>query len=397
MKKGSWRNLLALALALGMVLTLPHLSGAARAVDLDQKCTLTVQPGNPELAEDLAKADIVIDVYKVADAAAVPGIDTYSYTLTSDFQSLTIGEEMDTDTWRALAQEAAKLVFAEGSTILPLIVDQPVNVKFPDVTAGSGLDAGLYLIIARGRALGADYVTSVDGAAASPDVSGGSAVVPGDTGSGKLLATKAESNLYVYTFLPELVSLPTKEADENGVIKTSDDYGDWIYDAVVMLKPTWEPRTGSIEIVKGLEGFVIGQPATFVFQVDARDEKGDLVYSEVVSMNFSEAGEQSVQVDGIPVGAEITVTEVYSGRSYKLVSEEKQSTRIEVATDIPQVHFVNEPTDGGGGGAVTNEFEVVEDEEGNPKWEWHEIPDGQSGSDTGIESSGDQNESQDNQ
>ncbi len=74
-----WRSLagplLAFALAAGMILAAPGLSGAARAVDLDTQCSLTISPGSLEF-EDLAEANVVIDLYKVADAVPV---DALSY------------------------------------------------------------------------------------------------------------------------------------------------------------------------------------------------------------------------------------------------------------------------------------------------------------------------------
>lgn len=68
--------LAAIALTACMIL---GLSGwtveSARAVDLDQECSLTVSPGE---AEDLQNADVVLDLYQVARAVPVSGYDTYS-------------------------------------------------------------------------------------------------------------------------------------------------------------------------------------------------------------------------------------------------------------------------------------------------------------------------------
>ena len=65
-----------------------------------------------------------------------------------------------------------------------------------------------------------------------------------ETGASAGTATIANSHTYKYTFAPELVSLPTKEANETGVISTGNP-GDWIYDAHVTLKPSQDVRLKS--------------------------------------------------------------------------------------------------------------------------------------------------------
>ena len=42
----------------------------------------------------------------------------------------------------------------------------------------------------------------------------------------------------------------------------------------------------------------------------------EVVYSNVESITFTAAGQESVILDRIPAGAQVTVTEVYSGSSY---------------------------------------------------------------------------------
>ena len=54
--------LLAFALAVGTVAAAPGLNGTAQAVDFNKTCTLTVQPGGGDFADDLAGADVVIDL-----------------------------------------------------------------------------------------------------------------------------------------------------------------------------------------------------------------------------------------------------------------------------------------------------------------------------------------------
>ena len=68
MKQKWMHSLTALLLAMALLLTLPLLTAqTARAVDLSQKCSLTINPGT---FEDLKNANLQYDLYKIADAVA---------------------------------------------------------------------------------------------------------------------------------------------------------------------------------------------------------------------------------------------------------------------------------------------------------------------------------------
>lgn len=199
--------LAAIALTACMIL---GLSGwtveSARAVDLDQECSLTVSPGE---AEDLQNADVVLDLYQVARAVPVSGYDTYAYEAVAPYgdlaDALADSQSLTNEKYQELSQQAAEITLTQGNTIAKKIDGASAGEKI------EGLEAGLYLVIARGSEI-ADYVTkAVD-----------------ETGSEKL-ATIAWSDEYVYTYLPELISLPGKEAVD-GTINTANP-GDWLYDA----------------------------------------------------------------------------------------------------------------------------------------------------------------------
>ena len=85
------------------------------------------------------------------------------------------------------------------------------------------------------------------------------------------------------------------------------------------MKGTRERRLTEIVIVKTLREYnqSLGE-TTFLFDVEA-EIGGVNVFSQLVPLTFSGAGTQSVTVSGIPVGAHVTVTEVYSGASYEVV------------------------------------------------------------------------------
>lgn len=334
--------LLVFALIAAAVVAAPALDGAAEAIDFDKSCSLTVNAAGGELAEDAAKADVVIDLYKVADAKPVSGYDTYTYEFLGDYTGLKLAGDPDEETWKKLAQEAAQIAL-DGKT--PAVNGAPAGEAIPD------LGCGLYLIVARGKDV-VDYKTEITA----------------EDGS-KSIATIAMSGEYIYEFSPSLVSLPGKEADEDGVINTAGP-GDWLYDVTVTMKPSRDLRFGSLEIVKTLSSYETKDPATFVFQVEAV-LGGKAVYSNVVSLSFTEPGQKSTVIEKLPVGAEVTVTEVYSGAVYRPTSEETRNTVIE-ADAVASVTFTNTyDDDNRGGGSITNHFEY-NSESG---WGWTKIPD----------------------
>ncbi len=349
-------SLLAFGLVFGLVVVTPGLSGEAMAVDFDKKCSLTVAPVDPkntEMAENLKKANVVIDLYKVADAVPSDTGDSYTYNFLPGYELSEVIYDKDPNNadWQWMAQEAAKFALDEGAAAK----SGGANIAVND------LDCGLYLLIARGEGKSVDeYRTTVRQ----------------DDGK-KNIATIVESGEYTYTFLPELISLPSKviQNEDGSTTNTMDGGGNWQYSMSVYLKPSQTPRQGAIEIIKTLESYEISNPATFVFQVEAA-LNGESVRSTTVSLTFTEAGSKSVTVDQIPIGAVVTVTEVYTGASYRLVSPGSQTVTIEAAGIVP-VEFVNEydETDKGGG-AVTNHFHY--DEEAG-EWQWSQIRDSAGG------------------
>lgn len=318
---------------------------SARAVDLDQECSLTVSPGE---AEDLQNAQVVLDLYQVARAVPVSGYDTYAYEAAAPYgdlaDALADPANLTNEKYQELSQQAADLTLNQGMSIAKAVDGAAAGEKI------EGLSAGLYLVVARGPQI-TDYVTKVQD----------------ETGSEKL-ATIAWSDEYVYTYLPELISLPGKAALEDGTVNTANP-GEWLYDASATLKPSQSPRFGSLEIVKTLTSYETSEPAEFVFQIEAyKDEtKTAVVYSNVVKLSFTAAGTQSTTLEGvIPVGSYVEVTEVYSGASYRLTGDATVSTVIPAAETV-SVSFTNEYNSSGNhGGAVTNRFDYNQES----GWGW---------------------------
>ncbi len=358
----------ALALALTLALTIGAMvqtfSMTAQAVDLEKGCSLKIRPGSEEFTQDLTGGDgnhVVFDLYQIADAVEESGYDAYRFAVREDFAGLTLPEETDDQTWNVLAQEAARIALLEKG-VEPVVRGlQPGEEAHLD--SGELLSAGLYLIIAR-DAEAEDYVITVpaeetEGAAEDAD----------PESAREQIFTVAHSEEYLYTFRPELVALPSKEA-EDGVVSSANS-GEWLYEMGISLKPSRELRLGSLEIVKtllaheSLGGHGEREKATFVFSIEAMLD-GERVYSDVAALTFSDAGSQSLLIEGIPVGAEVTVTEVYSGSSYELTAEGVRSAVI-AADQVVSVSFENEYTwEDRSGSGIQNHFEY-EEESG---WSW---------------------------
>lgn len=373
--KKRWIYLLtALTLAVGMCIAEP-MAGIAAPLEADDEgfvagsCSLIVYPEDPHkegadsFGEDLAGADVVVDLYQVARAVKTSGQDTYHYELTGEYASLRLPDSPEEGAqpaanWEETAQQAAAIALDAASPCTP--------VSGSGESAGTkvgNLAPGLYLLVARGRNLTelADYKIEIEQTDSLTQE------------ESKRIATIANSQQYTYAFLPQLVSLPTKEADANGVINTANP-GDWIFEASVNLKPERLDRYGSLEIVKTLSEYEtmggVQESATFVFEVTGMLDD-QVVYSNVESITFTAAGQERVVLDRIPAMAQVTVREVYSGSSYQLTVPGDRTATI-AADDVVSVEFENEydgrRTNGHG---IKNQF--VYDEEAGA-WHWYSSP-----------------------
>nr|WP_300768329.1 DUF5979 domain-containing protein [uncultured Acetatifactor sp.] len=373
--KKRWIYLLtALTLAVGMCIAEP-MAGIAAPLEADDEgfvagsCSLIVYPEDPHkegadsFGEDFAGADVVVDLYQVARAVKTSGQDTYHYELTGEYASLKLPDSPEEGaqpaaSWEETAQQAAAIALDAASPCTP--------VSGSGESAGTkvgNLAPGLYLLVARGRNLTelADYKIEIEQTDSLTQE------------ESKRIATIADSQQYTYAFLPQLVSLPTKEADANGVINTANP-GDWIFEASVNLKPERLDRYGSLEIVKTLSEYEtmggVQESATFVFEVTGMLDD-QVVYSNVESITFTAAGQERVVLDRIPAMAQVTVREVYSGSSYQLTVPGDRTATI-AADDVVSVEFENEydgrRTNGHG---IKNQF--VYDEEAGA-WHWYSSP-----------------------
>ena len=333
--------------ALAGLLVFPCLSlmrsQAAGRIDIDADCSLTVSvariaevEGNEGYAEDFEAMKIPVAVYQVADVDATGR----EYTPKEAFGAMDFGkvkndpQAVTADDWRTYAKEAETLLpaslEADGNTV---VEKTPESTQAAEGTI-EGLKPGLYLVV--------------------PE------------------AVYNPAYTCQYTFEPYLTALPGSEYTSG--TGSSDE---WQYHTEVGLKPEAVPLYGNLTIRKTLNTYnaALGR-ATFVFRVTGTDEAGGLRYEDYVSMDYQTGGTQTVTVEQIPAGLDVTVTEVYSGASYEVEgsdvagaliwSQEAVAARAEGAAEA-SVSFVNTYNGGNRGGyGVTNHFEA----DGQNGWTW---------------------------
>ena len=331
--------LMAAAVLLGAV---PMMNARADDfVDLDAECSVKVTSDSDEILADFKTSNAVVDLYLVADAVKVSGFDTYDFSVLPAYQSAVyIPDKPTNDDWDDLAQAAAGVVFGQGTPPAPT----KSGVALSSI---SGLKAGMYLVVTRDAEL-KDYQTKTE--------------------DGKIV-TLVNTDYYQYKIQPQLISLPTKEA-VGGVISTAAP-GPWLYEMTINLKMSRERRLGDLEIIKTLSSYQTGEDAFYVFDVTVTLEGvTEPVYSSVITLNFSQAGQKFARIEGLPAGADVVVTEEYNGSTYKLSSISPQTTQI-VADTMVGVSFVNDyENHRRGGHGITNHFTY-----GNNDWSWNQQAD----------------------
>ena len=311
-KKGStW--LLALTLMLpGMTASTVQ---AAVGIDTEAVCSVSFAlDGNlEEEFSELKEIPVPVKLYRVADVDS-SGV----YTAIEGYGELGLEEVNDQTTaaeWEEMGKKASETVKTlEASPAAETVLENGAG-------SASDLATGMYLVEA-------DTVLSPE---------------------------------YEYKFTPYLISLPN-----NYYASTEDDT--WVYDVTTGLKPGKENRLGSLQINKKLSSYnaTLGN-ASFVFQVEGEKDH-EVVYSNVVSLVFDGTGSKNIVISDLPAGATFTVTEIYSGASYKPTEGTAASGSAEItAEETVEVSFDN--TYNGqlnGGASVVNQFTV--DKEGI--WDW---------------------------
>lgn len=295
---------------------------AADEIDLTKTCSLTVEvEAGSQYEADLDQMTIPVEIYRVADVSV-----TGKYTELAGFEGIGLDKITDgttADEWLAMAETAAGMLTDASAA------DEEIEVKNGTGTV-NGLPAGMYLV-APEETYNTDYS-------------------------------------YLYKFTPYLTALPGNEYYSSG-----DDT--WLYDTSIGLKVEREMQYGGLTINKTLLGYNnLTQEGYFVFLIEG--EKDGVPYSNVASVSMAEAGDGETYVDGIPVGMEVTVTEVYSGGSYEAAGDTVATATI-VADRIVEaggtgadVSFVNEYNDKLiPGTGVLNQFHAPD---GSGDWSWEQ-------------------------
>lgn len=319
LKKGYIAGVLALLLVVA-ALGVPSAYGAG-AINTQAECSLTLQVGEgDQFKEELSELTLQASLYRVADIS-----ETGAYTVRSAYGGLDLSDIDDTTTamvWQEKAETADKIVEDKM-----LAEDYSV-----EMTGGIGsqwpIIQGMYLV----------------------------KVAP------------VKNDLYEYSFMPFLISVPN-----NQFYQTGDD--SWIYDVAADIKPERTPRLGAVEIVKTVSAHNANMgTAMFVFQIDAVDLNGENVYSNVAGISFDTGGTKSVRVDGIPAGSTVTVTEIYSGSSYELAAGALTQDTVIIADETQQLSFVNTYNDELKPGTGTvNHFDKDDTDVQNNGWKWVQL------------------------
>lgn len=302
---------------------------AAKAVDVNRKCSIEFNLQNNvydaatenkegEKAEDFKELNtlpVQVHLYQVAEMK-----ETGAYEEVEGFGDLKLDEISDKTTaeeWAAKAAKARELI--EKGTEPGAKTSVTLEEGKGKIT---GLATGMYLVV----------------------------------------ADEVKSPYFTYTFKESLISLP------NNYWYNGGGNDDWVYELTgsnaIGLKPDREERLGSLEINKTLTSYnaTVGG-ATFVFHVNVEKLDGT-VTNNVYKMEFNGAGNDKLIINDLPAGATVTVTEEYTGASYRLISGDNQQVKIiaeEEEGNPVSVSFVNE-YDGGqnGGTGIVNRFYMKE-------------------------------------
>jgi hypothetical protein len=308
----------------------------ASGIELKHAASVTLGVGTEsftELADSMTK--ITVSLYKVADvkvsgAYTVTGAFADNAKLKSEIES--VSSTTSSTDWSTYAAEAKTVV--DGMTSA-----DKENATKVTITGGSTkkqeIGVGLYLAL----------------------------VDPVDT------------ETYEYTALPFLIAVPG-----NNYYSDPDAGDDWIYDVEANIKFEYADLLGNLTIDKTLNTYNASLgTATFVYEVEATKnyravggEQEEVVYNNVVAIDFTDAGSKGTIITGIPAGAEVTVKEVYSGASYSVERSDSATATIK-ADDEVEVSFTNDYND-----SLLYQDTVVNsfsnNEEGD--WDWKAIKNG---------------------
>ena len=309
---------------------------------------LTIYPtGNDKLWEDLADAGAYVLLFKVANAEPENDYEAFTYTYTDEFGGgLLPAPEVDapgaTQRWQEMAKDAAKQVEEESPSEPAERGDFSKERGCTDeITLQTD---GIYLAVVYSEYnelwhWNEDHSTTITGARAE------------------------------YTFMPQLIALPSKSAD--GSKSASSDSGPWRKELTITLKPEIKERYGSLTINKTVVDPTSDESATFVFHI-VDTETGGEKYENYAAITWPAANQTTVT--HIPAGMEVTVTEQYEGARFDADGSAQEVTiKADADEGAPvSVSFTNKGNDNetGGGNGIQNNFELTKTGEGESAWDW---------------------------
>ncbi len=88
-----------------------------------------------------------------------------------------------------------------------------------------------------------------------------------------------------------------------------------------------------------MENLPEGSTETIVYKVNAT-KNGIAVYSNIDSTTFKESGTQTITLNNIPVGSEVTIEQIYSGACSDCTSGTKKNVTLDTTTPI-NISFTN--------------------------------------------------------
>lgn len=366
-------------------------------LDLSENCSVRKVDvaGNVEELNNLC-----YKLYRVANLKQQPGYDAYQFEpiagsgarfpglsqQITDLNKLTTQNSSSSaaDEYKALAQSVAAEIAKPGSVIIP---EYEGSANTPSIN----FIPGLFLLVA----YGSDAVEDP----------AGNVLVQQDNGQ---YASVAFSSTSKFVFAPELIVVPTRVQDSRDPNNTAINSA-WNYSPVITLKPNITQRTGALVINKKLDEFaqsdegdenLLDKESTFIFQVTgyesetAYNQGAESIYSDVVSITFTNGGAKAETLDGLPMGSYVVVEEVYAGTSYEPVN--KVFEGIVNANDnefqnpaSPVLTFEFENTynrTNNRGGSITNKFDYSTSDQNSRTsggWNWTPVPDNGAGQSQG--------------
>lgn len=330
--------------------------------------TITVLPSEGlELPEGT-----VFDVYQIAGAESVPKQDGYAF---KDFKAgeafynnnIKDVEDPSAETLNEFAQALASA--AQTGQITPVKTGLALGTK-------TDAAAGLYLIILHGEDKA--YWDTAD--------------------DKKTIVTTMKASNGTIAFAPIVVSLPNRtlpkqedwdaetieylggEITSGGAAgKTHDRSTPWVYDITIKAKAALgNDEIGKLKITKNLLNYEHmegrNDQATFIFRIEAEGFSGEV---ESIVLGGGKLSD-SVIAENLPIGKELTVTEITPLGDYEADGPTFFTVTIPSAdpADMPEVIFRNKHNGGyKGGGSVKNTYGTTgtEGEEGT-SWSWNSTP-----------------------